>query len=385
MTKIIVGIVIVLALVGVVFWVSGKPAVAPAPGGPAGSQSVATGPIKIGVIQPLSGDIAAIGEAVRYAIEIARDEVNATGGINGHPIELVEEDSKCDPKTAASAASKLVNINKVIAIVGAGCSSETLAAAPIVEAARIPMISPVSTNPKVTQAGDYVFRFAPSDAFQGKFAAEYAVQKMGKKNIAILSCLSDWCVGIKDVFRARATELGATIVADEQNKQDDRDLRTQITKIKVSKPDLVYVPQYTEALIVFLKQAKELGLNVTFLTGDVGTDPKIPAEAGTTAEGTYYTEPKTFDMPASFVAEMKKRMGGQDISTYAPRGYDALKALAGIMQKVGADPTAIKDALYQIKDYHGIADNYTIDQNGDMATALYTVRKYQGGKGVVVE
>lgn len=344
-----------------------------------------SGPIKVGVIMPLTGDIATVGQATRYAIEIAKDEVNAKGGINGRPIELVEEDAKCDPATAASAASKLTQIDKVTAIVGAGCSSETLAAAPIVESAHVPMISPISTNPKVTTAGDYIFRNVPSDAFQGKFAAEYAVQKLNAKKIAILSCLSDWCVGIHDVFKARATELGATIVADEQNKQDDRDLRTQVTKIKASNPDLVYVPQYTEALIIFYKQAKELGLKSLSLTGDVGTDPKVPAEAGAAANGGYYTYPKTLDMPAAFLAEVKKRMGGEEVSTYAPRGYDAMKILAEVMQKVGTDSTAIKNGLYEVKDYQGIADTYTIDQNGDMANAAYTVKKFQDGKSVVVE
>lgn len=383
-TKIIIGAIVVILVVWGIYAVVGKPA-STGTGTPSGEPTSTTGPIKIGVMQPLTGDIATIGQAVRYAIEIARDEINTAGGVNGRPIELVEEDSKCDPKSAASAASKLIEIDKVVAIIGAGCSSETLAAAPIAESAKIPMISPVSTNPKLTTAGDYIFRFVPSDAFQGKFAAEYAVQKLDKKKIAILSCLSDWCVGIKDVFKARAVELGATIVADEQNKQDDRDLRTQITKIKAAQPDLVYVPQYTDALIVFYKQAKELGMKTMTLTGDVGSDPKIPAEAGAAAEGGYYTEPKTLDMPASFVAEVKKRMGGEDVSTYAPRGYDIMKALAGIMQKVGTDRAAIKDALYQVKGYQGIGDNYTMDQNGDMATALYSVKKYQGGKSVVVE
>lgn len=381
--KIIIGAVVVILVVWGGYSLMAKPE--GGSGTPSGQPAAQTGPIKIGVMQPLTGDIATVGQSVNHAIQIAKEEINAAGGVNGREIELVVEDSKCDPKSAASAASKLIEVDKVIAIVGAGCSSETLAAAPIAEAAKISIISPVSTNPKLTTAGDYIFRFVPSDAFQGKFAAEYAVQKLGKKKIAILSCLSDWCVGIKDVFKARAQELGATIVAEEQNKQDDRDFRTQITKIKAASPELVYVPQYTESLIIFYKQARELGLTAVTLTGDVGTDPKVPAEAGAAAEGAYYTEPKTLDMPAEFVAEVKKRMGGEDVSTYAPRGYDILKALAEVIKKNGTDPTAIKNGLYEVKDYQGIGDTYTMDQNGDMANAAYTVRKYQGGKGVVVE
>lgn len=343
------------------------------------------GTIKIGLMMPLTGDIAALGQSIKNAVEIARDRVNDAGGVNGRKVELVEEDSKCEAKTAASVASKLINADKVVAIVGAGCSSETLAAAPIAEQAGIVMVSPVSTNPKITAAGDYIFRFVPSDAYQGKFAAEYAVEKLGKKKIATISCLSDWCVGLNNVFKARAAELGATIVATEENRQEDRDLRAQITKVKAADPELVYVPQYTEALIVFFKQAKELGITATILTGDVGSDPKVWSESGASAEGAYYTVPKNADMPQWFTDEMKKKIGGAEITSYAPRGYDSFMALTDIIKKVGTDGTKIKDAFYGIKDYQGIADVYTMDQNGDMSTAAYTVYRYKSGKTEVVQ
>jgi len=370
----ILWVVLIIIVLAVVYGISNRQ-------GTTGSKE----PIKIGVISPLTGEIAAIGENVKTAIEVARDEVNAAGGVNGRMIELVVEDGKCDGQPGANAASKLVNVDKVIAIIGAGCSSETLAAAPIVDQAKVPMVSSISTNPKITGISPYVLRFVPSDAYQGKVGAEYAVETLGKKKIALLSCLSDWCTGLHDVFKSRAEALGATIVADERNQQDDRDFRTEITKIKAAKPDLVYVPEYPEATIVILRQMKELGLSVQLLGADGWSDPKIPTELGAVADGARYTEPASTKLPDAFVAEMNKRTGGQEIHSYAARAYDILHAMVQIMTTVGTDSTAIKDALHQLTNYHGIADTYTLGPDGDMTTASYTVKEYRGGKIVVVQ
>ncbi len=341
--------------------------------------------IKIGVVAPLTGDAANMGENKRIALEIARDEINASGGINGSIIELIVEDGKCDGKEATNAANKLLNIDKVKAIIGGMCSAETLAIAPLAEAAKIPLISSASTNPKVTDAGDYVFRFIASDSFQGKFAAEHVFSTLNKKNVAIIYCLSDWCVGIKDVFKTRFAELGGKIAIEEGYAQEAGDLRTQITKVKASNPELIYFLGYTQGSIIGLKQMKELGVKVPVFGGDAWDDPKIAEDSGASGEGATYSIAANQSLPETFVSEMNKRTGTSEVLTYSPRAYDILKSLASAMMRVGTDGEKIKNELYIIKDYQGIADKYSIDSNGDVIGAKYDIKKFSKGKLELVQ
>lgn len=346
----------------------------------------ATGePITVGFMGALSGDAATLGVSIRAAVELARDEINIAGGVGGRPIELVFEDSQCDAKAATNAATKLMTIDNVVAVIGGLCSSETLAAAPLANSNQVPLISYSSTNPKITDAGDYVFRFIPSDTFQGKFAAEHVVNTLQKKNVAILYCLSDWCVGIKDVFKSRLAELSGTVVSEEGYAQDSRDLRSQITKIKAANPEVVYFLGYTEASIVGLKQLKELGVTAPIFGGDAWDDPKIPEGAGVAANGAQFSTAGGKELSQAFIDEVKSRSGGVELNTYTARGYDILMVLTQIMRKVGTDSVAIKDALYGVKNYNGVADTYTLDANGDITTAMYIIREYQDGKIITVE
>ena len=373
MNKKLTWVVVLIIIVGGYFLLQNKP-------------QPATGePIKVGFMGALTGDAVTLGVSIKAAVELARDEINAAGGVNGRPIELVSEDSECDAKAATNAASKLMTIDKVVAVIGGLCSSETLAAAPLANSNQVPLISYSSTNPQITSAGDYVFRFIPSDTFQGKFAAEYVVNTLAKKNVAILYCLSDWCVGIKDVFKGRLAEIVGSVVAEEGYAQESRDLRSQITKIKAANPDIVYFLGYTEASIVGLKQLKELGVTAPILGGDAWDDPKIPEGAGAVANGAQFTTAGGKELSAAFVTEVKARSGGVETNTYTGRGYDILKALTQIMKNTGPDSVAIKDALYSVKNYNGVADTYTLDANGDVTTAVYIIREYQDGKIITVE
>ncbi|MFA6269497.1 MAG: ABC transporter substrate-binding protein, partial [archaeon] len=151
--------------------------------------------IKIGYLGPLTGDMASIGEGQLKAVLLAVDEINSKGGINGAKIELIAEDGTCDGKAAITAMTKLVEVDNVKYVVGGQCSSETIAAAPLAEKNKVLLLSPLSSNPNITTMGDYIFRNYPSDSYQGKIAAEYVANTMHLKKAAILSCLSDYCVG----------------------------------------------------------------------------------------------------------------------------------------------------------------------------------------------
>lgn len=371
-TKIIIGVVVAIVVIaGIWYGVSRKPAPAP----------TAKEPIKIGAILPLTGDAAGIGQNTRAAIELATEQINNKGGIDGRNLEIIFENGMCNPKEAANAANKLVNIEAVPVIIGAACSSETLAAAPITEGGKTVLFSPCSSSPDITTAGDYVFRDYPSDDFQGEKGAEIAYNTLKAKKAAILYCLSDYCVGVEKVFKEKFKELGGTIVAEESYEQTSRDLRTQLTKIKNANPDLLYFIGYTEASIVGLKQIKELGIESKILGVDAWDDPKIPEEAREASEGIMYTIPFT-PLTEEFKAAMKSKTGTEEITVCAPQAYDAVNIVAEIMKKVGTESEKIKNELYKVKDYKGVSGTISFDENGDLATANYILKIVKEGKAV---
>ena len=338
-----------------------------------------TGDIKIGLLAPLTGDVASIGQGIKSAAELAISEINQSGGINGRQIVLIAEDGKCDGKESVTAVTKLVNIDKVSAILGGACSSESVSTAAIAEDAKVIMFSPLSSSPDLTEAGDYFFRDYPSDSFQGAKAADFAVNTLSAKNIAVLSCQSDWCQGVQKVFTANVRSLGGNIVAEE--KYDDKtskDLRTQLTKIKSAKPDLVYFLGYTDGTILGLKQAKEIGLTAKMLGGDAWNDPKILKSAGEAAEGTMYLMP-TAAKNEIFDTAFQKITNGKEITIGSRETYDAMMILGNIMKKVGSDSSEIKSALYGVKDYQGVSGNISLDKNGDLISASYDIKIVKNG------
>src|SRR3989338_7012272 len=204
--------------------------------------------IKIGFVGPLTGELANMGENTKAAVEIAVEEVNAAGGVLGKNVTVVYEDDLCTGAGGANAVSKLINTDKVVAVLGGLCSGATLGEAPISEAAKVPQISYCSTNPSISDAGDYIFRNVPSDLFQANFAAEHLIQK-DMKNVAVLSVKNDWGEGLSKAFVAAFEKQGGTVVANEQFDPESKDLKAQLTTIKSKKPDAVYFAAYTDASI----------------------------------------------------------------------------------------------------------------------------------------
>ena len=227
-----------------------------------------TSPIKIGWLGPLTGDVSSVGSADRDGATLAVKEVNEAGGINGRMLEVVYEDGGCESKMASTAGNKLINVEQVVAIVGGLCTGETMAVAPTAEEKKVVMVSPGSTAPSVTEAGDYIFRVVASDDYQGAFAAE-ATYNMGKRKAAVLYGVTDFHKGLADAFVKRFEELGGQIVASETYLQESRDLKGQLTKIKNSGADVLYFATYTEAGVVGIKQAQELEVGLQI----VGAEP----------------------------------------------------------------------------------------------------------------
>lgn len=342
--------------------------------------------IAIGAILPLTGDGAKYGESARNAVELALSELNAAGGINGVPVRVIFEDSEGVPQKGVSAFQKLRTLDHVPAVIGGLFSSVTLAIAPIAERSQVVILSPTSSNPKITDAGDYIFRNCASDLFEGQVMAEAARAKLGISTVGILRINNDYGVGITDVFRERFTAAGGKILAEEVFQQGDTNLRAQVTKLGAldPKPDAIYLVGYKE-LGQALKQCAELGIKAQFLSTVMFEDPEILKIAGSAAEGVIYSA-RAYDAESKdptiqkFVKSYKQRYGGTP-DIFAALAYDSMRILALAMKTGGTSAAGIKDALYKIKDFPGACGSTSFDKNGDVTQPAFlkTVRNGRFG------
>ncbi len=348
------------------------------------------GSYKIGVLYPLSGDGAAYGLPIQRATKIAIDEINAKGGISGRKIEPIYEDGKCNPKDSNAATQKLVNIDKVKFIIGGACSGETLGAAPITEANKVILISPSSTSPDITKAGDFVFRVAPSDAYAGIVASEYAFNELEARKAAIISETTDYAQGLRNIFKENFVKLGGEIVADETYNPDDADFRTQITKAKAADPDIFYlVPQTPQKAILLVKQIKEAGIAKQLLTAEVIIAQRsVIKENAADMEGLIGIEQEFDDKSPKSAALLAKynQQTGEDapFPAYMSGAYDIVYLLADAIGKYGYDSEKIRDYLYAVKDYDGAVGRLTIDENGDVILD-FSVKQARNGELVVLK
>ena len=325
---------------------------------------------KIGVMLPLTGDGAAYGLPIQKALKIAFDEINAKGGVNGAKLDPIYEDSKCNPKDGNAAAQKLINVDKVKVIIGGACSGETLGASPLTESNKVILISPSATSPDVTNAGDFVFRVAPSDAYAGTVAAEYAYNELNARKAAIIAETTDYTQGLARVFREQFTKLGGEVVADERYNPEDADFRTQVAKAKAASADVIYIlPQAPPKGILLIKQLKEAGVTTQRLTAEVLTGRNVVAENGADMEGLIGIEQK-FDEknPKAAALLVKYRQQANEEAPfpgYMSGAYDIVYLLADAIAKDGYDSVKIRDYLYAVEDYDGAVGKLTLDENGD--------------------
>ena len=343
----------------------------------------ATGSYKIGVMVPLTGDGAAYGLPIQKAISIAFEEVNANGGVSGKKLEAIYEDSKCTPKDGNAAAQKLINVDKVKLIIGGVCSGETLGAAPLAEQNKVILFSPSATSPDITKAGDFVFRDAPSDAYAGIVAANYAFSDMGGKKAAVISETTDYAQGLRKVFTENFAKLGGEVVADETYNPEDTDFRTQVTKVKAASPDVTYlVPQAPAKGVLLIKQVKEAGVKSKLLTAEVLVGRNVLKENADELEGLVGIEQKV-DLAntktSKLLAKYKQQTNEEaPFPGYMAGGYDIVYLLSDAISKKGYDAEKIKDYLYTVKDYDGAVGKLTIDQNGDPVLD-YTIGQVKNG------
>ena len=325
--------------------------------------------IKVGVYGDLTGQTSSFGQSTKNGIELAVGEINAAGGVNGKKIELVVEDDQGRPEQAKTVVSKLISQDKVQAVLGEVASTNSLAAAPVAQEAKIPMITPSSTNPKVTEVGDYISRVCFIDPFQGSVMAKFASNTLHAKTAAILGDVnSDYSKGLTQFFEDEFTKLGGKVVAKEAYTQTDPDFKGQLTKIRNLNPDVLYVPGYYGQVGIIAKQARELDMKMPLLGGDGWDSPELWKLGGDALKNAYISNHYSAENPApeiqNFVKAYKAKFNVEPDSL-AALAYDAAKVLADAIKRAGGagDSAKLKDAINATKDFAGVTGKITLDSS----------------------
>lgn len=323
--------------------------------------------IKIGVYASLTGAQASFGISQKNAIQLGAEEINKAGGVLGKPLKLVVDDDRSTPGESATIVRKQIASDKVCAILGEFASSRSLEGGPICQENKIPMISPGSTNPKVTEIGDYIFRTCFLDSFQGTVMARFALSKGYKKAAILTDEKQDYSKGLAFYFKEYYTKNGGAIVKEQSYSTGDKDFRAQITSIKSAKPDAVFLPGYYGEVAQIAAQARRLGLKVPFMGGDGWEGDSLLKVAGNNLDGCYFSTHFSADNqdPAvqSFIQNYKAKYGAVP-DCQAALGYDTVRLLAQAIAKAGStDPKAIRDAVAGIQDFAGITGKISLDAN----------------------
>ena len=323
--------------------------------------------IVVGEFVSLTGATASFGQSSDKGTRMAIDEINAEGGVLGKKIRLVIEDDQSKAGESATVVRKLISRDKVVALLGEVASSRSLEAAPIAQQKKIPMISPSSTNPKVTEVGDYISRVCFIDPFQGTALSKFALSR-GWKRMAILADVKqDYAVGLAEFFRKHLTENGGEIVADQSYSSWDKDFRAQLTSIAATQPDAILLAGYYNEAGLIASQARELGLTMPLLGGDGWDSPSLIEVAGPAVEGCFMSNHFSGEDPSpviqNFIAKFRE-LYGHEPDALAALGYDSARILADALRRAGTtDPEPLRDAIAATKDFPGVTGRITLDEN----------------------
>lgn len=346
--------------------------------------------IKIGLLNELTGGNATIGTSSANGAKLAIKEANAKGGVLGKKIEAVIADNKSEPAEAANAMTKLITQDGVVAVTGTFSSSNAIASASVAEASKVPYLSSGATNPKVTvdektnKVKDYTFRVCFIDPFQGTVAANFMLSNLQMKTAVILvDNSSDYSKGLAEFFRAALTNGGGSILAEEAYLQKDQDFKTILTKIKGLNAEVIYVPGYYEEVGKIVKQARELGIEATFIGADGWDSPKLVEIAGAEAlNNTYFTNHYSVDsddeVSKAFVEKYQKEYG-QKPDALAVLGYDAANVLLDAITRANSvEPAKIRDALANTKGFKAVSGETTLNETHDAVKSAVIIEMKDG-------
>ena len=326
--------------------------------------------VKIGAVLPLTGDLSLYGQKCKNGMDVALEEINKEGGIDGKKLEIIYEDSRSDASIGVSAAQMLITVDKVQAIVGEVSSSITLAIVPVITKAKVLLFSPASSSPNLSGVSKYFVRNWPSDVAEASQMADFAYDSLKLRRIAVMYADNDYGLGLKSKLQSEFTALGGTIVASEPYPIGNRDFKTLIQKIKTQKSDAIYLGGYEEMGIA-TKQIREAGLKVQILACTNYGDSKVIALAGKAAEGVifgtpvYSPEQSNDSSVVKFVDAYKKKFNAYP-SLFEANGYDAVMIIAKAIEEVGNNGTKIADYIRHLRNYDGGAGVVSFNSDGDI-------------------
>jgi branched-chain amino acid transport system substrate-binding protein len=389
--------VLAFSLMASVAGCSGGAANSAAPAASAGDAAKTTGaaastggaptgdPIKIGYVSALSGDTALWGQAGLNGMKLAVEDLNAKGGLLGRPVQVVGYDGQGQPLDSVNALNKLIDEEKVVAVVGTNFSSCNIAMAPVADSKKIPLIATAASSPQVTvdQNGKlhpYSFRIGFTDPFQGKVVASYVIKKLNVKKAAIITDIGDnYSTGVTGYITKEFTDLGGTIVAKEEARSGDNDFRAQLSKIKVANPDVLFIPWVYKDVALITKQAKDLGITCQFVGTDGWDSQDLPKLAGAAIDGGYFCSRPGFNTPeAKAFAERYKTTCKLTPEVECLFGYDGVMWLAQVIkQQNSAESDKIRDGLEKTTEFKGYLGSMTIDpatHNPTRDAAIFRVK-----------
>ena len=349
-------------------------------GGPAGAPAMTEW--RVGAYLSLSGENTAFGTDTREGIELAVADVNKAGGIKKLPMKVLFEDDKSNANEANNKVLQLIDRDKVVALLGEVASARSRAGGIVANKKKIPMITPSSTNPDVTKVGPFVFRVCFTDDVQGQMGAEFVINKLNKKKIAILFASDDlYSSGLAKEFRDYAKKIGGEIVIEKSFLQKETNFTTYINEIKDAKPEIIYAPIYYAAMVPIARQAKAVGIKGNMFVGGDGWDAdELLKDAGDELEGAYFTNHYAPGVPwpnaQKFLTQYTERFKRSPTSL-AAMGYDAAMLLADAIGRAKSDtPESIRDAIATTKDFPGATGNITInaERNADKAIVIVQIK-----------
>ncbi|MDF3069949.1 MAG: Branched-chain amino acid transporter, amino acid-binding protein [Polyangiaceae bacterium] len=352
--------------------------------GTAGSGSSATGDIVIGHYASMTGNTAHFGQDTDKAARLAAEQINEAGGVLGRKLKVVTLDTRGDGADAANAVTRLIDVEKSTAILGEVASSLSLQGGPIAQRRKIPMVSPSSTNPKVTQIGDYVFRVCYIDPFQGKVMAHFARNTLKLDKVAILKDVkNDYSKGLAEAFQKAFLALGGTIAVEQSYSAGDTDFSAQVTAIKGSAAQAIWVPGYYSEVASIARTAQRLGLKVPLLGGDGWDAPELFGIAGDSLNGSYFSNHFAPDQASpkaqKFVADFTAKYG-QPPTGLGALGYDGVLVIADALKRANsAEPAKLRDALAATKGLEAVTGTLTMDKERNPEKSV-VVLKIDGGK-----
>lgn len=347
--------------------------------------ALAVEPVKIGAVFSKSGIAASHNAPLIEMVELAVEEINNEGGLLGRPIRLIVLDNKSTPIGSKLAAEEAVR-RGAVAVIGAHWSSHSLALAPILQQAGVPMISPASTNPKVTRIGNCIFRVCFIDSFQGKAMAKFAYTDLNAKKAVVLKNIDEeYSVKLAEYFMDAYQQIGGTVLLDGSYRGKAVDFSEVIQATAKLSPDVVYVPGYTRDSGLLIKQAVSMGVKATFLGGDAWDE--IYKISGKAVDGSYHSAPWHPDVPFPKSLHLKKiyqqkfHMEIENMS--APLAYDAFMVLVDAVKRAGTlNPAKIRDAIAETQGLHITTGIISFDENGDPLDKEVIILKLDKGKPV---